>query len=1005
MGKKTGIASIRMKTTLDLCHNEESSLLCFDKNGRFVCCRGQLSISKHKLLTPKVFSFARTANSSEVFGRLTYIDKVKMLIQASKVGQDGVVLELPWNSLCLPQMISAAEQCFELRFRDTEIRSKSANEIGSFLAAKCRKSDKFQQAGGVPSKFQFASFDFAVVDILSNIGYSALNTDFEVNSAQANPGTYPGTYPAPTSTTSEESEPTTSAALGKAAQKKAAAEKAALTKVKISNSDTPNKTTAVVVQPSALEKATLEKTAQESFMDTSNDISAATVNSSEGGASIEITHSPSVSDSSDISYDSHDRETAPVDTAPGFYIEVTDNFALTPAAKHKKQHVIMENNTKCCSKCTLKCTNETLVCGLCKLEVHFKCYPSQRVADSKGGSAQHKAMAQSTFNGISKCSNIHWLCNECEDPETLTNAMAIATVKIQRKVSEIVTVASEDIDTVTKLLSNAESEAETAETRKRSKEKKETPLSQIMSVNEELVLKTLPPQKKYIKNDMCNKCGSNCKNETLKCFVCKRKVHYSCHKTQGSKPMTAQIFNTSLDLVNHKWTCRGCKHTTIDDIMAWATKIVSENIRKSCDFLGDINSDKIPQPDGEQVELTEESCNIDSSGTANNYSLISNGSITVDGYVSAPETSPGLEGYNRRVSLEKNKWIENAKRQPIHNYTPQNERLCAEIRNAVAEELSGIKDNLMQFFSSSTGLRSREALNSTPPMYSQLTSKTNTGPKHPRVNVPRADYTGEITSTEPNPEHKRNLDPKLSIIIRKVQSKKFASHDSYLKAEFNKHFENMKISHCKRTRYGNILIELTSEDDVTTVIDEWQPSFFTNNTTGDQATEVLRMNSSRPKHYAGVIRHAAKELANLDIEHALKEEGYTEPKATRFVKQGNPLNTVMLTFSTEEEFNTATRHGVIIGRRHFPLYSYSPTKRPMQCFKCNKFGHPIKWCRSNRKCGYCSSTEHDDNDCPHQGNQDRHYCSNCNGGHSSRSHTCPIYQQTMTLITQHNRHE
>jgi hypothetical protein len=283
----------------------------------------------------------------------------------------------------------------------------------------------------------------------------------------------------------------------------------------------------------------------------------------------------------------------------------------------------------------------------------------------------------------------------------------------------------------------------------------------------------------------------------------------------------------------------------------------------------------------------------------------------------------------------------------------------------------------------------------------------STGSKNPQlqVTVPKAIYTGPPPPTEPSHTHnkQRNVDPKLSVIIRNVRSKKIASHDSYLKQEFNKHFDKMKINNCKKTRYGNILIELTTEEDVSTVIENWKPTHFTNGDP-DQTTEVLRMNNSRPKRFDGVITKVIKELENQAIEEDLTKEGYTEAKANRFQKQGNRLSTVMLTFSTEAEFNRAITRGVYIGRMHFTVHRYIPTKRPMQCYRCNKFGHPAKWCRGNRRCVHCSSIHHVGTDCPDWDTYDRHYCSNCKGNHSSRSQTCPAYKEALTLITQ-NRHD
>jgi hypothetical protein len=338
------------------------------------------------------------------------------------------------------------------------------------------------------------------------------------------------------------------------------------------------------------------------------------------------------------------------------------------------------------------------------------------------------------------------------------------------------------------------------------------------------------------------------------------------------------------------------------------------------------------------------------------------------------------------------------------------------IEDTVEKKMDGMKYDLIDLISSKfngphtmeSGF-SRERTDN-PLLYSRATKDNGHKPTHPAsknpvIAVPKAKYTGSAPPPNPSPENKRNLDPKMSVIIRKVQSRKIASHDSYLKAEFNKHFDRMKINHCKRTRYGNILIELTSEEDVATVIKDWKPTYLASGNTPGQGTEVFRMNGSIPKRHEGVIRRVVKELEDADIEKSLAEEGFTKVTARRFKKLGHPLNTVMLTFSSEKDFNSAITKGVYIGRMHFIVDRYIPRRQPMQCLRCNKFGHPIKWCRNSQKCSYCSSTDHAHNKCPHEETEGQHLCSNCHGNHSSRAHTCPFYIEAMTLIAQDSQHE
>ena len=93
-------------------------------------------------------------------------------------------------------------------------------------------------------------------------------------------------------------------------------------------------------------------------------------------------------------------------------------------------------------------------------------------------------------------------------------------------------------------------------------------MSNQLSLTDNLEVTMLPRMKKHIVNEKCCTCNKNCKNETMKCYMCKRKVHYSCYKTQGLKPLSEKDFKKSLTLPNHMWFCNKCKHMEIDDFSA-----------------------------------------------------------------------------------------------------------------------------------------------------------------------------------------------------------------------------------------------------------------------------------------------------------------------------------------------------------------------------------------------------------------------------------------------------
>ncbi len=62
-------------------------------------------------------------------------------------------------------------------------------------------------------------------------------------------------------------------------------------------------------------------------------------------------------------------------------------------------------------------------------------------------------------------------------------------------------------------------------------------------------------------------------------------------------------------------------------------------------------------------------------------------------------------------------------------------------------------------------------------------------------------------------------------------------------------------------------------------------------------------------------------------------------------------------------------------------------KQPIQCYKCNKFGHLAKKCSNVQVCSKCSG-DHSHNECVAQ----QLKCSNCGEAHSSFDRSCSVYK-------------
>lgn len=91
-------------------------------------------------------------------------------------------------------------------------------------------------------------------------------------------------------------------------------------------------------------------------------------------------------------------------------------------------------------------------------------------------------------------------------------------------------------------------------------------------------------------------------------------------------------------------------------------------------------------------------------------------------------------------------------------------------------------------------------------------------------------------------------------------------------------------------------------------------------------------------------------------------------------------------------FNTAQLvENINIGFTRYKVKPFIP--RPIQCYKCQKYGHMHQQCRNAvicRKCGL----GHDINECPSQTVQ----CINCKGAHAANSKDCPTRTEKQKVL-------
>ena len=90
-------------------------------------------------------------------------------------------------------------------------------------------------------------------------------------------------------------------------------------------------------------------------------------------------------------------------------------------------------------------------------------------------------------------------------------------------------------------------------------------------------------------------------------------------------------------------------------------------------------------------------------------------------------------------------------------------------------------------------------------------------------------------------------------------------------------------------------------------------------------------------------------------------------------------NMIILTFDSP-----TIQENICIENERLQVREYRP--RPMQCYNCFKYGHPLRYCKNAKVCINCGSLEH--------GQCDKEIkCANCSENHKANNKNCLEYKR------------
>lgn len=109
------------------------------------------------------------------------------------------------------------------------------------------------------------------------------------------------------------------------------------------------------------------------------------------------------------------------------------------------------------------------------------------------------------------------------------------------------------------------------------------------------------------------------------------------------------------------------------------------------------------------------------------------------------------------------------------------------------------------------------------------------------------------------------------------------------------------------------------------------------------------------------------------------------------------VTALYIAVATVQQAEQLCRDGLIWQYGYYPCEPFADGAQLKQCYRCFRYGHIARVCRHKPRCGLCSSTMHDDKECPVTGNHSRYCCPACRGPHAAWSKECPIRQEQIQM--------
>lgn len=158
----------------------------------------------------------------------------------------------------------------------------------------------------------------------------------------------------------------------------------------------------------------------------------------------------------------------------------------------------------------------------------------------------------------------------------------------------------------------------------------------------------------------------------------------------------------------------------------------------------------------------------------------------------------------------------------------------------------------------------------------------------------------------------------------------------------------------------------------------------------------------KQRHYT-VIVHGMKKRECQDVANTIAELYNTNPRLKaagvqilkvsfqkKTLQSDRAKGPLLVSVAEPDQANEMVRQEINWRYQAHHCELFEGNIQPTQCFQCYKFGHIAKHCRHTARCGFCTKSGHESNDCDVKNDPAAHRCANCKGNHTAWHSDCHI---------------